>query len=190
MKLVELWEQQAGESTKAHVAAQIYFRAGATRSLASVAQQLSKSLPLIKRWSRNHHWVERAQAYDQHMAEVEQRALEEEARAQAEQKAAEWIARLDELREKEWRAAQALIRRVETMLKFPIEAQEIKHAAGQQITIVMPVKWRASDMAKLVLAASKLGRLATGAETDRHGSIDVSNLSDEELERVAKTGRL
>jgi hypothetical protein len=184
------WEQQPGESARAFSAAQIYFHAGPGRSLAQVAQELSKSVQLIKRWSSKHNWVERAAAYDAHMAEVEQSRLEEEVRRQAEEKAAEWNARLDALREREWATSEAIIRRVETMLKFPIEQQEIVNGEKGTVTIIKPIKWTGSDMGKLALAASKLGRLATGAETDRTASVDVGELSNEELERVAKTGRL
>ena len=187
---MQLWEQQPGEGAKAYEAARIYFQMRAARSLDAVAHELSKSLPLIKRWSRNHSWSQRSFAYDQHMAEVEQSALDEGARREAEQKAAEWNARQERLREKEWAASEALIKRAETMLKWPVEEQRIVENNGQKITIIMPVKWRASDIARLLREASKLGRLATGAETDRHGNIDVSNLSDEELQRVSKTGRL
>ncbi len=187
---MESWERQVGESARAFEAAQIYFHMGAQRSLSAVAQQLTKSDTLIKRWSRKFNGVERAACYDRHMGEVEQQKLEEEVQAQAEAKAAEWIERLGKLREAEWKAAQEVLKRVETMLKFPVEAQEVRQDGDKKIVVIMPMKWRASDISRLLLTYSKLGRLATGAETDRPGSIDFSELSEEQLERIAKTGRL
>lgn len=58
------WERQKGESAQAYEAFSIYLGMGAERSLSAVAKQLSKSLPLIKRWSREKEWQERIRAYD------------------------------------------------------------------------------------------------------------------------------
>lgn len=58
------WERQKGESAQAYEAFSIYLGMGAERSLSAVAQKLSKSLPLIKRWSREKEWQERIRAYD------------------------------------------------------------------------------------------------------------------------------
>lgn len=58
------WERQKGESAQAYEAFFIYLGMGAERSLSAVAKQLSKSLPLIKRWSREKEWQERIRAYD------------------------------------------------------------------------------------------------------------------------------
>lgn len=69
------WERQKGESAQAYEAFSIYLNLGAERSLKAVAQQLSKSLPLIKRWSREKEWQERVRAYDNE--------LEREARKKA-----------------------------------------------------------------------------------------------------------
>ena len=58
------WERQKGESAQAYEAFSTYLGMGAERSLSAVAKQLSKSLPLIKRWSREKEWQERIRAYD------------------------------------------------------------------------------------------------------------------------------
>lgn len=58
------WERQKGESAQAYEAFSIYLGMGAERSLSAVAKKLSKSLPLIKRWSREKEWQERIRAYD------------------------------------------------------------------------------------------------------------------------------
>lgn len=69
------WERQQGESAQAFEAFSIYLNLGTDRSLKAVAQQLSKSLPLIKRWSREKQWQERIRSYDNE--------LEKEARKKA-----------------------------------------------------------------------------------------------------------
>ena len=47
----DLWERQPGESAQAYEAFAIYRDMGSNRSLRVVAEQLSKSDTLIKRWS-------------------------------------------------------------------------------------------------------------------------------------------
>lgn len=69
------WERQKGESAQAYEAFVTYRDMGSERSLQAVSQRLSKSIPLIKRWSREKKWVERVRAYDNE--------LEKEARAKA-----------------------------------------------------------------------------------------------------------
>jgi hypothetical protein len=69
------WERQKGESAQAYEAFVTYRDMGSERSLQAVSQRLSKSIPLIKRWSREKNWVERVRAYDNE--------LEKEARAKA-----------------------------------------------------------------------------------------------------------
>lgn len=58
------WERRKGESAQAFEAFFIYLEMGAERSLRAVCQKCTKSIPLIKRWSTTHKWVERAADYD------------------------------------------------------------------------------------------------------------------------------
>ena len=60
----EPWERQPGESPKAFAAFSVYRDAGPERSVRAVSRELAKSIPLIKRWSSNWDWVERARAWD------------------------------------------------------------------------------------------------------------------------------
>lgn len=66
----DLWERQPGESAQAYEAFAIYRDMGSNRSLRVVAEQLSKSDTLIKRWSREKKWGERCRAYDNHLDDV------------------------------------------------------------------------------------------------------------------------
>lgn len=65
------WERQPNESAKAYEAFSLYLDMGAGRSLQKVAQELSKSLTLMKRWCKDWNWVERCADYD-----AEQRRIE------------------------------------------------------------------------------------------------------------------
>lgn len=63
------WERQAGETVKAYQAFDVYLRME-NRSLEAVSRQLSKSVPLIKRWSAKYNWVDRVSAYEDYLAKL------------------------------------------------------------------------------------------------------------------------
>lgn len=65
MSILQSWERQEKESGPAYEAFAVYRSLGNRRSLDAVAQQLSKSRPLIARWSSKWGWVERARDWDQ-----------------------------------------------------------------------------------------------------------------------------
>jgi IS30 family transposase len=69
------WERQRGESQKSYEAFSIYRDMGATRSIQKVAQKLTKSDALLRRWSSKWNWVERAKEYD---AEIDRQYLLEQ----------------------------------------------------------------------------------------------------------------
>lgn len=67
------------ETPKAAAAYAEYEAMGVSRSLAKLAeqhQQYAKSIPLLKRWSSEHHWQERVKAFD--LAQIEAKRLERE----------------------------------------------------------------------------------------------------------------
>lgn len=58
------WEKRRGESAPAFHAFALYRDLGPQRSIQKVATELSKSMPLLKGWSKKHDWVDRADKYD------------------------------------------------------------------------------------------------------------------------------
>jgi hypothetical protein len=70
----DLWNRQPGEGAKAYAAFCLFRDLGLERSLRAVSQKCAKSIPLLKRWSAKYRWVDRAAAWDDHQAEVEQQA--------------------------------------------------------------------------------------------------------------------
>ncbi len=62
------WERQPKESAKAYEAFDLYLKMGAERSCQKVAQQLSKSDTIIKRWSSAWSWQQRVRDYDTELA--------------------------------------------------------------------------------------------------------------------------
>jgi hypothetical protein len=144
-----VFEQQAKESAKAFAAFSLYLSLGSERSLGAVAQKVTKSSRLLKRWSSRWSWCERVRAYDENLAAIEQQATEAMATERAEERLKRQQAQLDE----EWRNRN--------------EALELARAAIG--------RWKANEkrcgslegIARLLELASKLGRLASGLATDK-----------------------
>jgi hypothetical protein len=72
------WCRQLKESPKAYLSFCLYRDAGLGRSLREVAQRLGRSLTAVAKLSSRHNWVQRAEAWDDHMEEIERRAWERE----------------------------------------------------------------------------------------------------------------
>jgi hypothetical protein len=63
-----LWERLESDTDKSFEAFCVYRDMGVKRSLDKVSQELSKSIPVFKKWSITHNWQERVAAYDTHQA--------------------------------------------------------------------------------------------------------------------------
>jgi prophage DNA circulation protein len=68
-------EQLPNESAKAYAAFVAYAEMGSQRSLEKVCQRYAKSIPVLKRWSAQHHWQERVRQYDAAVLEEHNAAL-------------------------------------------------------------------------------------------------------------------
>lgn len=72
------WERQPKESLKAYEAFYLYLQLGDNRSVRKVAQELSKSETLIKRWSATWSWQKRSRDYDADLKRQEYAAKKHE----------------------------------------------------------------------------------------------------------------
>ncbi len=143
------FEQLPKESAKAFAAFTAYLNLGPERSVATVGEQLGKSGSLLERWAKRFDWTARAHAHAAHLAAVEREAAEALARG----KAAEWLKRTDEVREREWQMHEKCIAAAERGLKAFMEREKVYA--------------NLSDIARILEVASKLGRLAAGMATDK-----------------------
>ena len=143
------FEKQDRESEKAFAAFAVYLSMGSERSLAQVGKKLGKSEGLIERWSKRYDWGGRVQAHAAHFTAIEREATEAVARG----KAAEWLKRQQELREREWMMHEKCIAAAERGLKAFMEREKVYA--------------NLSDIARMLEVASKLGRLAAGMATDK-----------------------
>lgn len=142
------FEKQSRESDKAFAAFSLYLSQGAERSTREVGKQLGKSEGLVERWAAKFDWRSRVAAHAAHLAVVEREAIEAAARS----KAAEWAGREQKLRETEWAMHERAIAAAEKAFDA-FMAREKVYA-------------NLADIARMLEIASKLGRLATGLDTD------------------------
>ncbi len=143
------FEQQEKETDKAFSAFALYLSLGSERSTASVATKLAKSEQLVRRWSARWRWTERVAAHTSHLAVVEREATEALARG----KAAEWLTRQQQVREREWEMHEKCI----AAAKRALEAFMAKTTVYANL----------ADIARILEVASKLGRLASGMATEK-----------------------
>src|SRR5262245_53671977 len=111
------FELLPNESAKAYAAFSVYLSIGPERSLAGVARKLSKSEQLMKRWAAKFDWTGRVAAHARHLAVVEREATEALARS----KAAEWLKRQEEVKEREWEMHEKCIEAAKRGLKVFME---------------------------------------------------------------------
>src|SRR5437899_11020667 len=138
------FEQQVKESAKAFAAFSVYLGMGPERSLEAVAQKVTKSSRLLKRWSRKFDWPGRVRAYADRLAAVEREATE----ALAREKAAEWLKRQQTLRETEWEMQEKCIAAAKRGLAAFMDREKI------YVNL--------ADIARIVEVGSRMGRLASG----------------------------
>jgi hypothetical protein len=72
------WDRRDGEGTEAFEAFKLYRDMGESRSVIKVGQECDKNRTLIGRWSSEFDWVDRAQAYDDHLDKLVLREKENE----------------------------------------------------------------------------------------------------------------
>jgi hypothetical protein len=154
---MNIWEQQKKESGKAFEAFSEFLQLGSSRTKEEVSKRLSKSRQIITRWASAHNWNRRALAYDQHIAAIQEKAIEKEAVREA----IDWHRERARIRSEALENGKLLIDKARQMLKFPIAQTVIEDGR----TIIKPARWSMADAAKFVETADKLQRLAAEMET-------------------------
>lgn len=173
------WLRLPGEPANWYLRFKRYCRMGQSRSLLGVFNTEQEALGKKKRlrpfgnWIHRYEqfrWKERAGAYDQWIDQREQRA---------------WEKRRVEFREREVKLADALIKKAEQMLQFPL-ATSRKETVVDGVTvnnIITPARWGMRDAAAMLDTADKLMRLALMVETSREVKDVVIN---EDIEAIRK----
>ena len=172
------FEQQPGESAKAFAAFKLYRDMGAERSFRKAAQRLHKSVTVLVRWAKKFGWPARLVAWATHLQELEREAMDQAARNDA----MKWAKRELEFREQRFAVGQALIKKANDMLAFPLAKQTSRDGK----TIVEPAEWTLAQAARMTEVGEKLVAMAVGAPTDRT-AVEVSGPEGDpiQLESVA-----
>lgn len=181
------WLRLPRESPQAYEAFQAYlFQPAAERSIDRAYLEAGGHRGGIKRasgrwrlWSQEHRWLERAQAYDDHLA-AKGFLAEEEAAAR---RARDRDARREQLEEREWKLANAALDKLEKMLEWPHARRRVEEDG--RVTVLEPFKWNAASLARLLEAASRTGRLALDMDTDRK-RVEVEAVAAEKIEAWLK----
>lgn len=143
-----IWEQQPDESSKAYEAFVFYRDLGAGRTMIEVARSLKKSYSLIRRWSENWNWDERASAWDNHLTEkAADKAAQEYAQMIERQisigkmlqaRAAKAIQSLD-FAKVSARALPALMKMMESGVRIEQSAREIAATQNPQKSLTIKI---------------------------------------------------
>lgn len=104
---------------------------------------------------------------------------------QARYEIALWEERKKEIRQREYKVAQALLDRAEEMLAYPIYRDEISEDG--QVVIRYPTKWSIKDTANMVKVASEIQRVAAEMAQSIH-QVQFT-FSPEAMKAMEKLGR-
>lgn len=205
------WEQLPDESAAAYSTALAYFQLGPSRTLAKLrktpevkpkgrasngqatgkpkesSRQVNGNL---SRWSKRYRWVERAAAYDAHLATINVQAHEDAARAAAEKKAALWSTRLDERCEVAWitfhAAARQMKRRYQQMNRHDADPTQPPVADDELRAAIRHVA-EADDRLDRIFAIAQPAPLSNGQGSSGHAEPIKSSITPEEAAAIVRT---
>ena len=141
------WERQQRESTKAYAYFCTYRDLGPVeRSYRRTAEVMGKSLAYLTKLAIAKEWTSRVEAWDA-MQESRKRIVQQQA--------------IDEMNDRQARIAMTMLTKV---------AQRLVGDEANAVVAIDPSTLSARDLATLAAVASKMERLARGAEVDEeHG---------------------
>lgn len=182
-----VWERRQGESAKAYQAFVIYRDLGAERSTSKVAQKLSKSEQLIRRWSAKHEWQQRVEAWDaeqqSHADEVLLKTLSDTIAEEREALIRRELADFEHMLELYDQAMQhaRMINREQT--GFTVDPATGKTVKVITLRMNLLEHWR---LTRWRMDIARMGRLALGLPT----TVRESRLADENGDALPITALL
>lgn len=149
------WDQQPGEGLRAYAGFRCFMSMPlATRSIEAVGKELGVNPKTVKQWRRDWRWSGRLVAYERHLVAVQQKAAETRLVISA----TDWAARANQIREAEFETAKEALEICRRMIN------KIGKALNHRKTVSIN---QIANVAKLLDIASKVGRLASGLDTER-----------------------
>lgn len=155
---LEAWDQMPEEPLKPYRAFQCYLQLEEERSIRRVAKELGfDRWQTIAEYSRKYDWINRAYAWDRHIAEIDFQ---------------KWHRLRRQLRMSDWNLGESLRNVVQLALEnavdFATEKVTQDFDDNGNIVITIHKKLSASDLTKMVETASKIQRLASGMGTEHY----------------------
>lgn len=162
------WDQMPHESGKAYEAFLVYRDMGIARSVRAAARQMGKVRSQIDRWSARYDWVNRAKAWDSHLA-----AARDEAWTMAVVAPADAVAAMN--------ARHAMM------------ARELQAKAFDALRNILPTELTPKDVLAYLMEATRLERQAVGQpepspeEEYADQEVVIQLLADPDTRRMAAT---
>lgn len=153
--------QLPNEGAKPYQAFRTYLDLGEKRTYKLVSKKLKKSEGIVGRWAMQFNWKERLTTFHAEEAERANKAAEQAALEVAREREA----RRNVVQDGAWQLYEALKAKALAMLNFPVARQTVESKDGKTVTIVEPIRWRFSDVARVAEVADGLARLSTGMAT-------------------------
>ncbi|MEN9246826.1 MAG: hypothetical protein Q6L19_01565 [Gloeomargarita sp. GMQP_bins_69] len=149
-----VWERQPREPKIAYDAFCRYREMGGQRRLELLLP--AYGLRRLQRWYSRWQWAERSAAWDQYLAMLWQRHVQQRQQYQQEV----WRQRREQWREMEWDYVRALQRKVDALLSLPVTRQRTTH--NGKTVIIEPLNWTLGDVTQLVQLLREVGRQVLG----------------------------
>lgn len=165
---IKPWERQPKESEEAYAAFLAYRDMGPGRTLEGAGKLLEKSWKHFGHYSSRWRWVERCEAWDNHLQRERDRVAVAEAR--------KWERRRQQHVEAVWEDAQKLREKAGAMLAFPIARKESEDGR----TVIHPAKWSFAVAAQILKFAAEMEAAALTAT-----ARDPSEMTDAEAGATA-----
>lgn len=179
------WERQKRESSQAWAAFVGYRDMKGNRSCRALAESLGKSASLLMRWSANHFWVHRCEAWDRYQDSLKrQHAIEE-------------ILKMSERHAQAAQAVQQVLALVPTAIVLKMRDDReavINELQSRPIVDLLSLMMRGSRMFDVAVRIERQARGVESVDDDETNAADAADehelmqklLADKESRRVLK----
>ena len=185
-----IWERLDRETERAFQAFRVYLELGCSRSVSKAFRKANPESEATtntvwQQWCTQYRWQQRAMAYDDHLARIEDEAR----RTQVRENAQKWATRRDQILETEYRTGMALLLRGQRIALDPTKSlanaaivADVGAIYGTFAGAIVLVAWIWLTNVALLFGAE------LNAEIERHKELKEGVPHHETLNRPARQG--
>jgi hypothetical protein len=170
---MRFFEKQPGESDRAWAGFQIYRDLGQARSIDKAYRIYTGQKESDKRasgrftkWSQDHDWLDRAQAYDDYHEMVRREAIEQYERREG----VDLTRRAVRVQEELLGVKELLLLKLQAMAQWPLERTEEESEDGKTIVHIYPARWSFSTLIRAIeVLDDSPDKIAFTNPTGEHG---------------------